>query len=71
MKLIAQFLNTNPSHKKIIDFISESSFVSFVKLFRQNDLKEIIKELKNELISIHKEKKNDQIEFEVVFKIIK
>lgn len=70
MKLIAQFLNTNPSHKKIIEFISESAFVSFVKLFRQNDLKEIIEELNNQLIIIHKEKKNDHIEYEVYSKLI-
>lgn len=67
MKLISQFLMTHPNIKKIIDFTSESVFISYIKLFRKNDLKKIIDQLNNELFLIDKEKKHEIIEFEVKF----
>jgi hypothetical protein len=45
MKLIAQFLFLHPNIKKLIDFVADNVFISFVKYYRQSGLQKKLEEM--------------------------
>ncbi|CAF0715052.1 unnamed protein product [Brachionus calyciflorus] len=66
LKLMTQFLSLHPAQKRLVDFISENVFISFIKYYRQNNLKNQLNELNEEFNSIDSEKQADLVELESI-----
>lgn len=62
---MTQFLFLHPTNKRLVDSESESVFLSFIKYYRQNDLKKQIQELINAFYAIDSDQQSDLIELEV------
>lgn len=64
MKLMTQFLFLHPTHKRLVEFVSETVFLGFIKFYRQNDLKKQLNEITNAFYLLETEKDSDLIETE-------
>ena len=45
MQLMGQFLFLHPTYKRLVEFVSETVFLSYIKFYRQNDFKKQLNEL--------------------------
>ena len=45
---MSQFLFLHPTYKRLVDFVSETVFLSFIKFYRQNDYKRHLNEINHE-----------------------
>jgi len=66
MKLMAQFLFLHPTYKRLIEFVSETVFLTFTRLFRHNELKKFLNQMVNEYFQANPaEKENDSSQTEI------
>ena len=42
---MGQFLFLHPTYKRLVEFVSETVFLSYIKFYRQNDFKKQLNEL--------------------------
>ena len=67
MQLMSQFLFLHPTHKRLVEFVSETVFLSFIKYYRQNDFKKQLNELNKEYYSLDLDKETDLLELDVSY----
>ena len=71
MKLMSNFLFLHPNHKRLVDFTSESVFISFIKFYRKNDLKKQLQEMNNVFFTFNFEENDlDSSETDVIKAIL-
>ena len=64
---MSQFLFLHPTHKRLVEFVSETVFLSFIKYYRQNDFKKQLNELNKEYYSLDLDKETDLLELDVSY----
>ena len=65
MQLMGQFLFLHPTYKRLVEFVSETVFLSYIKFYRQNDFKNQLNELNKEYYSLNLDKETDLLELDV------
>ena len=65
MQLMGQFLFLHPTYKRLVEFVSETVFLSYIKFYRQNDFKKQLNELNKEYYAQNLDTKNDLLELDV------
>ena len=63
---MSQFLFLHPAYKRLVDFVSETVFTSYIKSYRQNEFKKQLSELNNQYYSLNLDKETDLLELDVI-----
>jgi hypothetical protein len=68
---MSHFLFLHPNYKKLVDFISESVFINFIKYYRKNDLKKHLQEMNAAYYALNLNETNiESTESEVYFQLL-
>ena len=63
---MGQFLFLHPAYKRLVEFVSETAFLGYIKLYRQSDFKKQLNELNKEYYSLDLDKETDLLELDVI-----